>query len=142
MLFIFGWGHQTVKNHGPVGVYHCEHCNNEKYWTLYSRRTWFTLFFIPVIPYKTENMLLCPICNHGVKLEALKFNELKQVAQCNMDLINKKITQEQHGQILASIASSTGKNLNAGDSLAGKTETQINYINQMKELEKQKSQET
>ncbi|MDF2985075.1 MAG: hypothetical protein K0R50_585 [Eubacterium sp.] len=139
MLFIFGWGKQTVKNHGPVQIFHCDHCNNDKYWTLYSRRTWFTLFFIPVIPYQTEHLMLCPICNHGVKLDNAKFNELKPIAQCNLDMINKKITQEQHSEIMKGLASSANKNVIEENNLSGKTETQINYLKQMKEMEEQRN---
>lgn len=31
-------------------------------------RTWFTLFFIPVIPYENKHILLCEICSNGVVL--------------------------------------------------------------------------
>lgn len=138
MLFIFGWGRQTIKNHGPVRMFHCDHCNNDKYWTLYSKRTWFTLFFIPVIPYQTENVLLCPICNHGIQLDSKQFDEFKAIAQCNMDLVNKKITQEQHNDIMSRLISPTNSLMDESN-LDGKTETQKNYIKQMKELEEQKN---
>jgi len=138
MFFIFGWGHQTVKNHGPVKVYHCEHCNNDKVWMLHSRRTWFTLFFIPVIPYSTEHLMFCPICHYGVKVENAKFNELKAIAQCNLDLMNKKITEEQHAEILKGLASED-KNYMYNDALSEKTETQLNYIKQMNEINEQRN---
>jgi len=53
-MIIFGWGHQTIKNIGPTFKNHCSHCNNEDYWTLTKYTTWFTLFFIPVIPYSIK----------------------------------------------------------------------------------------
>lgn len=138
MFLIFGWGKQTVKNHGPVSIYHCNHCNNDKTWTLYSRKTWFTLFFIPVIPYKTEHLMLCPICNQGVELDNEKFNKLKAIAECNMDLINKKITQEEHTEMMRGLSSAVNKNDLEDNNLSGKTETQLNYIKQMKEFEEQR----
>jgi len=151
MFFVFGWGRQTVKKHGPVQVYHCEHCNNNKTWQLYSRKTWFTLFFIPIIPYSNESLLLCPVCSHGVKIDKDKFNELKTIAQCNMDLINKKITEEEHSQRMKLIKTNGSKpsNIKEGSSennlennseidLEGKTETQKNYIRQMNEIRKER----
>jgi uncharacterized protein YlaI len=138
MFFIFGWGKQTVKNHGPVHIFHCDHCNNDKNWTLYTRKTWFTLFFIPVIPYQIEHLMLCPICNHGVKLDNEKFNELKAVAQCNSDLLSQKITQEQHSDMMRALASPPDGSSVGDKDLTGKTETQINYIKQMRELENQR----
>ncbi|PYG85627.1 zinc ribbon family protein [Ruminiclostridium sufflavum DSM 19573] len=138
MFFIFGWGHQTVKNHGPVKVFHCEHCNNDKVWILHSRKTWFTLFFIPVIPYSSEHLLFCPICHHGVRLDNEKFNELRLIAECNTELIGKKITEEQHAQRIEKIASDINSN-NVNSNIYPKTETQLNYIRQMNEINNQKN---
>jgi hypothetical protein len=122
-----------------VNVNHCEHCNNDKTWTLYSRRTWFTLFFIPVIPYSSEYLLLCPICNHGVKLDAQKFNELKPVAECNMQLAKNKITQEEHANRIKELGSAPNQGSFTQESdVTGKTETQLNYIKQMKEIEEER----
>lgn len=96
MFLLFGWGKQTIKSHGPVFRSHCDRCNNEELWQLYTRRTWFTLFFIPVIPYSTEHLVVCPVCSYGAVITSTKFEELKAVAECNMDLVNKKITEDEH----------------------------------------------
>lgn len=141
MFFIFGWGHQSVKNHGPVKVFHCEHCNNEKLWILHSKKTWFTLFFIPVIPYSSDHILFCPICQHGVKLGTEKFKELKLIAECNMDLINKRITDEQHSERMSEIACEINKS-NISNDIYPKTETQLNYIRQMNEIRNQKNSDS
>ncbi|MFZ5354085.1 MAG: zinc-ribbon domain-containing protein [Bacillota bacterium] len=133
MFIIFGWGKQTVKTHGPVHVYHCENCNNDRNWILYSKKTWFTLFFIPVIPYSSQNAILCPVCNYGIKLTKEQFDELKPVAQCNMDLVNKRITPEEHRERISHIA-----NLQYESNLSGKTETQQNYLKQVREYEQEK----
>ena len=77
MFFIFGWGRTTVKDHGAFHPMLCPHCDNERYWQLYSKTTWFTLFFIPVIPYSFKYFLLCPICEHGLDLDKRTFDDLK-----------------------------------------------------------------
>lgn len=139
MFFVFGWGRQTVKRHGAVGIFHCQHCNNDKHWVLFSRKTWFTLFFIPVIPYSSEHLMICPICNHGVKLDRVKFEEYKAIAEGKMDLINKKITQDEHAERIEEIsASQPNSNLIEENTMTGKTETQLNYIRQMKEIEQER----
>jgi hypothetical protein len=139
MFIIFGWGKQTLKSFGPVLKYHCDHCHNEKYWVLYCKRTWFTLFFIPVIPYSTEYLMLCPVCRYGVKLTKDKFVEYKAIAQCNTDLINKVITQEEHAARMDDLLR-TKTNSNADDAeWAGKTETQKNYLRQLREIEEERA---
>lgn len=42
-------------------------------------RDWFTLFFVPVIPYRKEYWLLCPICGVGYELE--NRNESKRAVE-------------------------------------------------------------
>ncbi|TYQ15371.1 UNVERIFIED_CONTAM: zinc ribbon family protein [Acetivibrio alkalicellulosi] len=138
MFIIFGWGRQTVKEHGPVYRYQCEHCRNDEYWQLYTRKTWFTLFFIPVIPYRTEHLMLCPVCSRGVVLDEAKFDEFRQIAECNVDLLNGKITQEEHGEKIRLLGSIYVSQQDEDPSFAAKTETQKNYIKQMQELEKEK----
>lgn len=140
MLFIFGWGKQTVKNHGPVYMYHCDNCNNDRNWLLYSRRTWFTLFFIPVIPYNKDNAILCPVCSHGSKLDDKQFEHMKAVADCNMELINKRISDEAHAAKLKQLAAdfSQSNSIQQADGMSGKTETQRNYWKQIREFEQER----
>lgn len=139
MFIIFGWGRQTLKSFGPVLKYHCDHCNNDKHWVLYCKRTWFTLFFIPVIPYSTEYLMLCPVCKYGVKLEKDRFEEYKAIAQCNTELINKAITQEEHSSRMDQLLRPKSNNAADDIDMTGKTETQKNYLRQLKEIEEEKA---
>lgn len=142
MFFVFGWGHQTVKKHGPVQKYRCERCHNEELWHLFSKKTWFTLFFIPVIPYARKYLLLCPVCNHGVELDHAQFLELKQVAECNMELINQRISPDEHAERMKQLAmmrAGGNQKMSEEASLEGKTETQRNYLRQMREIEEERA---
>lgn len=92
-MIIFGWGHQTIKNIGPTFKNHCSHCNNEDYWTLTKYTTWFTLFFIPVIPYSIKYFLSCPVCQYGITLDSNQLEQIKPIAEANQLLIDGKITE-------------------------------------------------
>lgn len=105
MFFVFGWGRQTRKNFGIVSKLKCDHCGNDDYWKLLRLTEWFTLFFIPVIPYSSEKYLLCPICEYGIKLDDAKFNELRPIAEANQLLIKGEITETDHAKILGGISS-------------------------------------
>lgn len=107
-MIIFGWGHQKIKNYGPVFKHRCNHCNNEDIWQLVGISTWFTLFFIPIFPYESKHMLICPVCNYGAKVESSEVEKLKQLAQSNSDLISGKITTEEYRQRLQSSTSEKG----------------------------------
>lgn len=73
MFFIFGWGKTTVSEKGRTPEHYCEQCRNQTKFLLAERRTWFTLFFIPVIPYEHERLVLCPICSSGYVLNESQF---------------------------------------------------------------------
>ena len=112
-MIIWGWGKVTKKNIGDAYQHACRYCNKTEIWQLCVVRTWFTLFFIPIIPYKKKYCIACPNCGSYIDL-----------------------TQEQFEKMKLDILSSSNNNENLlEDSVkyAGKTETQINYLKQMEE---------
>lgn len=96
MPIFFGWGRQTVLNIGVVFKNVCTHCHNEDYWVLTKITTWFTLFFVPIVPYDTKYFLSCPVCKYGLTLNSKQVQELRPVAETNQLLLDGKITQEEH----------------------------------------------
>lgn len=95
-MIIFGWNHQTLKQIGVAFKHLCAHCHNEDYWILTRITTWFTLFFIPVIPYSIKYFLSCPVCQRGLTLDSKQIEEIKPLAEINQLLIEGKITAEEH----------------------------------------------
>ena len=75
MLVIFGFGHTTKKEHQLNSTSFCSHCNNSGRWMISKTTIWFTLFFIPVLPYKTEYNTYCPICKAGYKITREEFEK-------------------------------------------------------------------
>ncbi len=95
MFFVFGWGRTTQKDVRNVAVLHCANCNNVGPWHALRRKTWFTLFFVPVIPYKTYAFLHCGVCSRGWELTSDEFAKAEQLASLRYDYIEKKtLTQE------------------------------------------------
>lgn len=68
MLFIFGFGHQKRTAYGTTEERECPNCHHIKKWKIEKISKWFTLFFLPIFPYKTEYELYCPVCKYGQKL--------------------------------------------------------------------------
>lgn len=120
-MIIWGWGKVTRKAIGQVYQRTCSYCNRTEIWQLYLIRTWFTLFFIPIIPYSRKYCIACPSCGSYVELTKEQFEQIKH-----------DITGAANG----------ANSQNVEDSLryAGKTETQINYLKQMEEANKQVNQ--
>lgn len=95
-MIIFGWGRQTIKQIGIVFKRLCGHCNNEEYWVLTRTITWFTLFFIPIIPYSIKYFLSCPVCKYGFDLNGKQVSEIKPIAELNQLLVDGKISTEEY----------------------------------------------
>jgi hypothetical protein len=100
MFFIFGWGHQKIKSYGPTVKRLCNNCNNEVFWELVNYGKWFTLFFIPIIPYKESRYLICPICNHGILLPYTQYIEVRPLADANKLLTEGKVTEERYYELV------------------------------------------
>lgn len=73
MIIIAGAGHPISKKFITLKIQHCFHCNNDTYWILEKTRYYISLFFLPVIPFKTEYLYYCPICGNSEKLGKEEF---------------------------------------------------------------------
>lgn len=117
MFIIWGFGKTTTKSYGFIQSSGCERCGNAVQMEMLKITTWFTLFFIPIIPYSTKYCLVCPVCREA-----------------------KQLSKEEFMQF-AGTADSANTNSPQGDSIkyAGKTPTQIAYLKQMEEIENEKA---
>jgi hypothetical protein len=68
MFIIFGVGNKKEEEKQSRKAEHCFHCNNTSHWLAAKSCDHVSLFFIPVIPYKTTYSFRCPICNQGRKI--------------------------------------------------------------------------
>jgi hypothetical protein len=62
MLLIFGMRNRAHE-HGPCVAATCPRCHNEVVLAYVVVTRWFTLFFLPVIPFGRRRVLVCPICS-------------------------------------------------------------------------------
>lgn len=113
-MLIFGWGKVTRRYLGGVYQKLCSYCNTNAMWQLCVMRTWFTLFFIPVIPYSSKYCIICPKCGSYIELSKEEFEKIKMSMKSteNASAVNDSIKY------------------------SGKTETQINFLKQMEEHNK------
>ncbi|MCX7620241.1 MAG: DUF2510 domain-containing protein [Acidimicrobiales bacterium] len=67
-MLIFGYGPRPPKDHGPAAPIKCLRCGNQTYYHYVTQKTAFSLFFVPVLPTRTVDQLVCPICRFGIDL--------------------------------------------------------------------------
>lgn len=98
MFFLFGWGRRTNKEYGPALPVEYPNCNNKTFWHLLQSRSWFTLFFVPVIPYESGHYLLCTICGLGTELRGEDIETAKYLCDLTVSFMDKEITEQSYTQ--------------------------------------------
>ncbi len=101
MFILFGWGKKTTKDYGETYPIKCSNCNNDIYSKLVNIKTWFTLFFIPIIPYSSKYYLLCNICSSGIELKGESVEKAKSLNNSTKSYFDKNISKEKYDEILA-----------------------------------------
>jgi hypothetical protein len=95
-MIIFGWGRVTNKNFGPTMATNCPNCHNDVWLQLHKYSKWLTLFFIPVLPYSSEHLLLCDVCSQGVKLKEKQIQRAKQMNELTQGLFDETISKDEY----------------------------------------------
>ena len=89
MVFIlFGFGKKSVKWLAKTPEMICSNCNNVTIFGLAETTTWFTLFFIKIIPYNTQRALICSICNTHIEVSK------DECAKLLSDTAENKVVEE------------------------------------------------
>lgn len=70
MFIIFGFGRRTVRVLGFTAARLCGNCHNTSPWKVMKVTRWFTLFFIPIVPYSSKYLAICPTCSRGIQVDA------------------------------------------------------------------------
>ena len=68
MVLIFGWGGGPVQDRGDVAPIRCPNCHNDVYFHHIHSTRQVSLFFVPVMPYRTDEYLACPVCRQAMQI--------------------------------------------------------------------------
>jgi hypothetical protein len=69
MVVIFGWGAGEAQDLGEVAPVTCPNCHNHVFLHHIRSQKRVSLYFVPLVPYGTDEYLSCPICRHGLQLK-------------------------------------------------------------------------
>ncbi len=69
MVMIVGWGAGETRDRGEIAPLTCPRCRNEVFLHHIESEKEVSLYFIPLVPYGTDEYLACPICHSGLQLK-------------------------------------------------------------------------
>jgi hypothetical protein len=95
-MILFGWGHTKEKDHGETFPLHCPNCNNDTFLRYKVIKLYFTLFFIPIFPYKTKHLLLCSICGVGKEFESTQIEDVKKMNEITKRFLNNEMEEQEY----------------------------------------------
>ncbi len=102
MVLIFGWGAGAGKDLGAVAPAVCPNCHNDVLMHHIRSEKKVSLYFIPVIPYGSNEYLACPTCRQGLqfrpeqryKIENMKASTSQfRLGQLPAELYAKRVEQ-------------------------------------------------
>ena len=70
MVIVFGWGQGRVNDRGEVVSVVCPNCHNHVFLHEIQSNRQVSLYFVPMASYRTDVYLACPICRHGLQVDA------------------------------------------------------------------------
>src|SRR4051812_44794906 len=70
MVVIFGWGAGGSRDLGEVAPLVCPNCHNQVFMHQVHSEKRVSLYFIPVMPYGSNEDLTCPVCPAGLEIGA------------------------------------------------------------------------
>jgi hypothetical protein len=68
-MVIFGWGPDKQEDLGEVAPAVCPNCHNQVFFHHVRSKKSVRLYFVPVVPYGTDEYMVCPICSRGLQLD-------------------------------------------------------------------------
>ena len=75
------FGSQSINKVMGQQVYRCSRCERQSYHTIVRSRSWFTLYFIPLIPISKMTLSTCTLCGYQTLIDTARADAWFQQAQ-------------------------------------------------------------
>jgi uncharacterized protein YbaR (Trm112 family) len=94
MVLIFGWGAGKAEDFGEVAPTTCPICHNEVFLHHVKSDKSFSLYFIPLASYGSDEYLVCPICHNGLQVDPAKRPAVGRMRAATRAFRNRTMTLE------------------------------------------------
>jgi hypothetical protein len=79
-MVIFGFGPGKQEDLGEVAPAVCPNCHNQVFLHHVRSKKRLSLYFVPVVPYGTDDYLVCPICSRGLQLSNTQLPSIRSMS--------------------------------------------------------------
>jgi uncharacterized protein YbaR (Trm112 family) len=80
MVVIFGFGPGSPEDQGEVAPCVCPNCHNQVFLHHVRSKKSVRLYFVPVVPYGTDDYLVCPVCSRGLQVSDAQLRQVRSMS--------------------------------------------------------------
>jgi len=96
MVVIFGFGPGRQEDLGEVAACVCPNCHNQVLLHHVRSKKSVRLYFVPVVPYGTDDYLVCPVCSRGLQISEAQLPYVRSVSNATAAFRAGRLTQAQY----------------------------------------------
>ena len=95
-MVIFGFGRDQSDDQGEVAPGVCPNCHNQVFLHHVRSKKHVSLYFVPVVPYGTEDYLVCPICSRGLQLSSSQLPYVRSLSGATASFRRRRLPEAQY----------------------------------------------
>ena len=96
MVVIFGFGAGSPEDQGEVAPCVCPNCHNQVFLHYVRSKKSVRLYFVPVVPYGTDNYLVCPVCSRGLQVSDTQLRHIRSMSSATASFRAGRLSQARY----------------------------------------------
>jgi hypothetical protein len=93
MVVIFGFGPGSPEDQGEVAPCVCPNCHNQVFLHHVRSKKSVRLYFVPVVPYGTDDYLVCPVCSRGLQVSGAQLSRVRSMSSATASFRVGRLSQ-------------------------------------------------
>lgn len=95
-MVIFGFGPGKQEDLGEVAPCVCPNCHNQVFLHHVRSKKSVSLYFVPVVPYGTDQYLVCPVCSRGLQIGSPQLPSVRSMSGATASFRARRLTEVQY----------------------------------------------
>ena len=96
MVVIFGFGPGHPEDQGEVAPCVCPNCHNQVFLHHVRSKKSVRLYFVPVVPYGTDDYLVCPVCSRGLQISHAQLRYIRSMSDATASFRAGRLAQARY----------------------------------------------
>ena len=96
MVVIFGFGRGSPEDQGEVAPCVCPNCHNQVFLHRVRSKKSVRLYFVPVVPYGTDDYLVCPVCSRGLQVKDAQLRHVRSMSSATASFRAGRLPQARY----------------------------------------------